>query len=136
MPRYKMTKEGKFVLVDDAEERILPVGEEPRPMLTPEPEAEEEEGEDLSDMFEAPSNQRYEREDLSDLFEVTEEDIMGEEEIEDDEASLEEKPEAHWADEDIRRYQQSLRPQPLSKPFYRRTAKRYIPPQPGIGGTR
>jgi len=129
-------------------ERILPIEEEPEenPNLVGVPGdsenlvgvagEEEEEGEDLSDLFEAPK-QGYEKEDISDIFEVSEEDIMGEDEgeegIEDLFEAGGEEPEApHWSDEDIRRYEQIQKKQQAKKPTYRRTAKRYTPPV--IGG--
>jgi len=127
------------------EERINPLEEEPE--IVPEPK-EEEEGEDLSDMFEVPDT-GYEKEkipflglteeDEEELIGVSEEDIMGEEEeAEDDEEKLkeEEKPEEpHWSDEDIRRHEELQRQQLARKPTYKRTAKRYTPPDQ-IGGTR
>ena len=130
-------------MVEDGFERILPVEEEEEPVVKPKPE--EDEIEDLSDMFEVPKSV-YKKEDMSDLFEVSEEDIMGEEEEEEGIADLfeagaekeeaEEKPgEPHWADEDIRRYEQSLRPPKARKILYRRTAKPYTPPDQ-IGGMR
>jgi len=112
-------------------ERILPIEEEPQ--FIPKPKPEEEEGDDLSDLFEVPK-QGYEKEDISDLFEVTEEDVMGVDEEAEEEEEQPEEP--SWADEDIKRYQQSLIPQPTRKPLFKRTAKRYIIPQPGIGGVR
>ena len=143
-------------------ERILPIEEEPgeNPNLVGTVDddetlvgvagEEEEEGEDLSDLFEVPK-QGVEKEDISDVFEVGEEDIMGEEEpeegiedlfevgeekeeTEDDEAKLEEEGEQeapHWSDEDIKRYEKIQKQQQAKKPVYQRTTKRYIPPQIG-----
>jgi len=128
------------------EERIIPSEDsEENPNLVGVPDdsenlvgvakEEEEEGEDLSDLFEAPK-QGYEKEDISDIFEVSEEDIMGEDEGEEgieDLFEAGEEPEApHWSDEDIKRYEQIQKKQQARKPTYRRTAKRYTPPQ--IGG--
>jgi len=108
------------------------------------PETEEDEIEDISDLFEVPK-QGIEKEDLSDIFEVGEEDIMGEDEeeegIEDlfevgenDAEKLEEEEEApHWSDEDIKRYERIQKKQQVQKPVYRRTLKRYTPPAQ-IGG--
>lgn len=129
------------------EERMYPV-EEPQPVPAPEAEKpeEEEEEEDISDLFEIPK-QGYEKEDISDLTDfteedeeelvgVSEEDVMGEEEKTEEEP--EEEPEAekpHWSDEDIKRYEESQRPQVVRKPLYRRTTKPVTPPDQ-ISGTR
>lgn len=119
-----------------AEELVTPE-EESQPIPEPEKEEEEEdEGEDLSDMFEVPK-QGYEKEDISDLFEVSDEDIMGVDEEAEAEEPEEEpvKEEPHWSDEDIKRHEESLKPKIVRKPVFRRTTKRYTPPDQ-LSGTR
>ena len=126
------------------------------PQIQPatEPIKDEDEEEDLSDLFEVPKSS-IEKEDMSDLFEVSEEDVLGEEEeeesiedlfegneekeesevAEDDGEKIKEEETPHWSDEDIRRYEELQRQQLARKPTYKRTAKRYTPPDQ-IGGIR
>ena len=96
------------------------------------PETEEDEIEDISDLFEVPK-QGVEKEDISDVFE--EEGIEDLFEVgENDAEKLEEEEEApHWSDEDIKRYERIQKKQQVQKPVYRRTLKRYTPPAQ-IGG--
>lgn len=131
------------------EERINPPEEEPLP--APEPVKDEEEQEDLSDLFEVPRSS-FEKEDMSDLIEVSEEDVMGEDEEnvlgEDEEAEEESKEELepepepepvkvepHWSDGDLKRFEESKRPRIVRKPVIRRTTKPYTPPD-RISGMR
>ena len=116
------------------EERINPE-EEPEPV--PEPEKDEDEEEDLSDLFEV-HHRAYEEADISDLVDFTDADReallgMGKEEESEEKPEVEEKP--HWSDEDIRRYEELQRQQLARKPTYKRTAKRYTPPDQ-MGGIR